>query len=248
MLFVRARLYGMAISHPANAARLMLEHKGIAYDLVDVMPGSQAALVRLAGFRAGTVPAIKLAGRKAQGTRAISRLLEELQPDPPLFPAEPSARRAVEDAEAWGEQILQPVPRRLLRHAIRHSMQARRTFARMLGLPAPDLVARTMIAPGMYYARREDAASRARIAADWAQTPALLDHVDELIAGGVIGGEELNAADFQIGTTLRVMGAFVDFRPLLAGRPAEALGRRVWPDYEYEVPSLLPPALSSSAP
>ncbi|HEX8205536.1 MAG TPA: glutathione S-transferase N-terminal domain-containing protein, partial [Solirubrobacteraceae bacterium] len=64
---MRARLYGMAISHPANAARLMLEHKGIEHQLVKVPPGAQAVRIRLAGFRGGTVPALVRGTRRALG-------------------------------------------------------------------------------------------------------------------------------------------------------------------------------------
>ena len=75
-----ARLYGMSISHPSRAARLMLEHKGIEYRLVNVPVGLQAGQIRLAGFKAGTVPALRIDGRRAVGTLAISRLLDELRP------------------------------------------------------------------------------------------------------------------------------------------------------------------------
>lgn len=34
-------LYYMGISHPSNAARLMLDYKGLAYRRVDVRPGFQ---------------------------------------------------------------------------------------------------------------------------------------------------------------------------------------------------------------
>jgi len=246
---VRARLYGMSISHPANAARLMLEHKGIPFELVKVTPGAQAVQIRVAGFRGGTVPALRLDdGRRALGTRAISRLLDEVQPEPPLFPRDPERRRAVEDAEAWGEEVLQPLPRRLLRWALSHEHDARLTFARATGQPRPELAARMILPVAAFYARREDARSTERIRADWAATPGHLDHVDALIADGVLGGEELNAADFQIGTTLRVMLASEDFAPLVTGRPAEALGRRVWPEYRYTVPRLLPAELRGAGP
>src|SRR3954470_21314796 len=113
----------MAVSHPAQAARAMLEHKGIEYELVSVMPGSQPVALRLAGFRGRTVPALKLDGRKVQGSLAISRALEELQPDPPLFP--PDRREAVEEAEAWGERELQPLPRRFFRWGAAHRQHVR---------------------------------------------------------------------------------------------------------------------------
>jgi glutathione S-transferase len=243
---MRARLYGMQISHPANAARLMLDHKGIEHEVVNVPPGAQAVRVRLAGFRGGTVPALRLDGRRALGSRAISRLLDEVRPDPPLFPRDPERRRAVEEAEAWGEKVLQPIPRRLLRWALSHRPEARATFAKALGGPAPALAARAMLPVATFYARREDARSTERIRTDWAETPGHLDHVDDLVARGVLGGDDLNAADFQIGTTLRVMLAMEDYGPLVRGRPAEALALRVWPDYRYTVPSLLPADLRAA--
>jgi glutathione S-transferase len=242
-----ARLYGMGISHPANAARLMLQHKGIEYETVMVPPGMQAIRVRLAGFGGGTVPALEIDGRRALGSRAVSRLLDELQPDPPLFPRDPELRRAVEEAEAWGERELQPVPRRLLRWALRHDHDARVKFARRLRVPLPQLAAGMMLAPAAFYARRENAAETEQIRRDHQATPGYIDHVDELIERGVLGGSELNAADFQIGTTLRVMLAMPDFAPFVAGRPAEALARRVWPRYRYDnVPSMLPAELRAA--
>jgi hypothetical protein len=55
----------------------------------------------------------------------------------------------------------------------------------------------------------------------------------------VIGGEELGAADFQIGSTVRMLLAMQDVGRLVAGRPAETFARRVVPDYP-EVPAALP--------
>jgi glutathione S-transferase len=45
---------------------------------------------------------------------------------------------------------------------------------------------------------RKSRADDARVRADIAQLPELLDHVDCLIADGTIGASEPNAADFQI--------------------------------------------------
>jgi glutathione S-transferase len=74
-------------------------------------------------------------------------------------------------------------------------------------------------------------ATPARVAQDLANLPGLLDHVDGLLADGTIGGARLNAADWQIGTTVRVLLAFEDVRALVTGRPAEAHARRVLPEY-----------------
>ena len=88
------------------------------------------------------MPALKLDGRRIQGSLRISRALEQARPDAaPLFPAD-KRRRAVEEAEAWGESWLQPVPRRLFRWAALHSAELRRWLAGdVLRLPAPGLAA-----------------------------------------------------------------------------------------------------------
>jgi glutathione S-transferase len=236
---VTARLYGASLSYPSRAARLMLQHKGIEHELVSLAPGAHALRVRLAGFRGATIPALRLDGRRVVGSRRISRLLDEVKPEPPLFPADPARRRAVEEAEEWGESVLQPIPRRLLRFAIRHDRDARVMLARVLGSPRPELVARFMGPVTAFYARREDARSAARVRADWTALPGHLDHADQLIADGVIGGPEPNAADFQIGTTLRAMLEFEDYEPLVSGRPIEELARRIMPEYPYRFPPLM---------
>ena len=43
------------------------------------------------------------------------------------------------------------------------------------------------------------------------------------------------------------MLACADFAPLIAGRPAEALARRVWPDFPMQAPPLLPAELRAAA-
>ncbi len=48
-----------------------------------------------------------------QGSRAIARELDRLVPEPPLFPADPDARATVEEAELWGDEVLQSAARRL---------------------------------------------------------------------------------------------------------------------------------------
>ena len=70
--------------------------------------------------------------------------------------------------------------------------------------------------------------------------PALIDQVDDLIANGVIGGDEPNAADFQIFTSVRLLLCFDDLRPLLDGRPAAEHARRVVRDFPGHVPPVFP--------
>ena len=120
----------------------MLDLKGIDYELAAVVPGTQRVHLRLVGFRGGTVPALRLDGRRVQGSRAIARALDQLRAEPPLFPAEPAARVRVEEAERWGDEELQAVPRRILRWGLVQHTELRRWLAEQSGLPAPAVGAR----------------------------------------------------------------------------------------------------------
>src|SRR5690348_1159057 len=148
-----ARLYWTAVSHPSQAVRKMLELKGVDYRLVNVLPLNQRLHLRLAGFRAGTVPALKVNGRRVQGSRQIARELDELWPEPALFPADPQLRARAVEAERWGEQQLQPVPRRIGRFGAARKTEVRRWGARAHHVPFPTLVAVVTGPVAIYYAR-----------------------------------------------------------------------------------------------
>src|SRR5437763_437523 len=119
----------------------MLEQKEISFRSVAVLPGMQRVQLRLVGFRGGTVPALKLDGRHIQGSRQIARALDELEPDPPLFPASPELRALVEDAERWGDEELQNVPRRIFRWGLVRDLSLRRWLSAASGIPAPGVAA-----------------------------------------------------------------------------------------------------------
>ena len=57
----------------------------------------------------------------------------------------------------------------------------------------------------------------------------------------MLNGPELNTADFQIAANLAAMLLSEDAAPYLHGRPAEALARRVAPDYTGSVGRALMP-------
>ena len=75
--------------------------------------------------------------------------------------------------------------------------------------------------------------------------PEKVDRVDALLAEGVIGGEQLNAADYEIGCTVRPLLAFEDLKPYIDGRPAAAHARRVRPDLGARRPEGLPRRLAA---
>jgi glutathione S-transferase len=83
-------------------------------------------------------------------------------------------------------------------------------------------------------------ADDAGVRRELALLPQRLDRVDELLASGLIGGATFNAADLQVGCSVRVLLAFPQLEPLIAGRPCEAHARRVLPDAPGPIPARLP--------
>lgn len=246
VLAVQARLYGFAISNPANSVRLMLAFKGVEAQWIDLLPGIHPLLLRLLGFKRGTVPAMRLDGRKIEGSLEIAQALEALVPEPSLYPADPERRRAVEEAERWGEAELQNVPRRLFRWTFAHENEARARLARDVGIPLPALVGWLNLPIARAMAARVDA-DETHALATLRGLPATLDRVDRLIADGVIGDPEApNAADFQIAPSIRALAGFSDLQPLLADRPCDAHARRLMPRFP-EGRLELPPRLRAAA-
>jgi glutathione S-transferase len=237
---VKIKLYSIAISHPARAAGLMLRYKGIEHERIELMPGSQRLLLRLHGFQGGTVPALRIDGRRVQGSLRVSRALEELQPEPPLFPVDPGQRAAVEEAERWGEAVLQPLPRNTFRWCFARDRELRRRLAETVGMPLPSLAAKLTKPLAWYFARVVSGATDESIRAQLAALPGQLDYVDGLITAGVIGGEQPNAADFQIATSVRVLLNFPQLRPLIESRPAAELAMRIAPRFGAPLPIKLP--------
>ena len=225
-------------SHPCRAAEAALRLKGLDFERVDLAPGRHVeTMAELYGEGRTTVPGLLVDGERVHGSRAIMARLEELRPDPPLFP-EPIAD-AVREAERWGDEQLQDLGRRLPWGALHFRPEAMGTIAGGGPLdPAGTDYAIRFLRAGWKYHK----ITAVQLAEDLAGLPAKLDHVDRLIADGVIGDEQPNAADLQIASTVRVLLLVGDLAPLLEGRPAAELARRLFPDYPGEVPSGAYPA------
>lgn len=234
------RLYVIPVSNPAAAGAAMMRHKRVPHRVVRLMPGLHPLLVRMAGFERPTVPALDAGGRKVQGSREIARFLDELVPESPLFPANPEERSAVEPAERWGEETLQPVPRRLFRYLLVTSERARMWMgAEVMGVPAPRTLQFAFM-PAIRWLAAQSDAYEAEVRRDLARLPELLDRVDALIAEGTIGGGQPNAADFQILASVRVLLEFEDLAHLFEGRACAPAARLLYPDWAGPIPSGLP--------
>jgi glutathione S-transferase len=235
------KLYVVPGSNPSMSARLALQHKGLQYERVDLIPTIHMAFLRLAGFPARTVPALRVDGRRVQGSLAVARALEELRPEPPLFPLDPEGRRRVEEAERWGEAVLQPMPRRLAWWAIKRERKALRSFAEGATLHVPIGLAIRAAGPIIRFEIHTHGATDETVQADLQALPETLSRIDACIEGGVIGGATPNAADFQIAPSVRLLMCSDQLRTRIAERPCGRLAARLLPNFPGRIGPVLPP-------
>ena len=182
-----AKLYVIPGSHPSRTAMLMLDRKGIPFKRVDLMPVISKGVLRAQGFPGVTVPALKLEGRKVQGSREIGRELDHIQPEPPLYPADPEKRGKVEEAEEWGDQFQQK-PRRFSWWAFKRNRAPMASYSEGARLGVPVGLAVKTGGPIVWAAAKLNEATDENVRADLASLPADLDRIDQWIADGVMGG------------------------------------------------------------
>ena len=234
-------LYFMQTSHPAQAVRAMLEYKQIPYEIKHLLTGFHPAVMRLKRFEKPTIPALEIDGRKVQESVVISRELDRLKPDPPLFPADPQERAAVEEAEAWGDRELQEFARRLFRWAAANQAPVLRELVKRAGIPAAGLTYRLNAPVARHHARARNGTDE-QVQRDLANLPAAIDRVDGLIAAGTIGADRPNAATFQLAACVRAFSIFEQLWPHIESRPAGRMATGIFPKWVKPLPVELPQA------
>jgi glutathione S-transferase len=244
-------LYVIPGSHACRSAMLMLEHKNVSYQRVDILTCLHPLLARLHGFdaggqtrtaggrrtlglrigdRLGTVPGLACDQKRISTNYRIARFLDERHPAPPLLPRDPERRAAVEEAERWANDTLQMAARRILLPAALRDPAAFSDSAadgRLGCLLYRSARVRRVVMPilGRVFATGP-VAERELLT----NLRALLDRIDAWIAEGVLGGAELNTADFMVAPSLALILYRPDVLPLFAGRPALTLVDRLLPE------------------
>jgi glutathione S-transferase len=238
---MNAKLYVLPGSHPCAAVEVALRMKSIVYDRVDLLPMSQMLIGPLR-YGGTTVPGMRIDGERIVGSRTIMRRLDELVPEPPLLPPEQDPTRAkVLEAERWGDEVLQSVPRRIIDVAFLRRPAAMESYVGDAKLPLPTSLMRPALPLTAKLMAGKNKARDETARADLAALPAHLDRIEGWIADGLLGGEQPNAADLQIGSTLRLLMSIGDVRPLISERPAARL-TRYFPPMVGEIEAGLLPA------
>ncbi len=215
---MRHTLHVINGSHPCAAVLRAMELKGIDVKIVEYMPPFHAALLKMRfGYR--RVPVLVMdGGEVVRGSRQIMQRLEAIQPYPQLYPREHIA--AIETAERWGDDVLQPAARRLFWLAMRGNPKALASFqagSHLPSLPKPivGLFAPVIIA-GEY---RLNGITAAKLDQHLAEFPEFFDRLDAFHADGAFGTTTPTGADLQIGSSLQLLRAIEDLRPLIDAHP-----------------------------
>ncbi|MGH2870586.1 MAG: glutathione S-transferase family protein [Solirubrobacteraceae bacterium] len=245
-------LYVIPGSHACRSAMLMLEHKKVPYRRVEVTTLLHPIVARLHGFdaggqersigaqrplplriadRLGTVPGLACDGQRVSTNHRIARFLDERYPEPPLFPTDPAQRSAVEETERWANDTLQMDARRIVTAAVRRDPSAASRLGadgRLGTLLYKRALTRRILIPTLVCgAFAPNPTTERKLLAE---LPATLDRIDNWIADGVLGGAQLNAADFMVAPSLALILYRPDILPLFEGRPALELVDRLLPE------------------
>lgn len=229
-------LHALPPSHPCMTVEAAIRLKGLPYERIDLpMNGEHPVRMQeIYGEGNTTVPGLLIDGEPVHGSRAILGRLEAIEPEPALYTSE-----EVREAERWGDEELQDLGRRLPWGALhfRPELLAAIGGGEPLDGRGTDYAIRFIRGAWGYHRITAE-----RLAGDLADLPAKLDHIESLARTGVIGGDTPNAADLQIGATIRVLLPIGDLRPLLAGTAAERIALRHFPEHQGSLPAGAYPA------
>ncbi|CAB4909323.1 unannotated protein [freshwater metagenome] len=226
-------LHVLPPSPPCRTVEAALQLKGLAYEKIDLTPGRhQEVMAEVYGPDRLTVPGLLIDEERVHGSVAILERLEELQPEPALYP--PAIAEAVHEAERWGDGRLQDLSRLLPWGSLHFRPESLGTFGGGTALDAAgtDFAIKVIRGTWKYHGLT------AQVLYDGLQDlPAILDRIDALAQDGTIGTDHVNAADLQIGASVRTLLTVGDLHPLIEGRAGAEIARRLFPEYPGLVPA-----------
>ncbi|HYP55104.1 MAG TPA: glutathione S-transferase family protein [Solirubrobacterales bacterium] len=217
-------LWHIAVSHYNEKARWALAWKGVEHRRRAPVPGAHMAIAAwLTGGKQVTFPVLEIDGRRIGDSTAIIAALEELWPDPPLYPADPELRRRALELEDFFDEELGSHIRQLAWFELGRD---RDRFAALMEEAFPAPLARRPGAAAavarLYTALRfrADDAERAEIGR--AKVLAALDRLEaELGDGEYLVGDGFTVADLTAASLFYPL-VLPEEGPLPADQPAAA--------------------------
>jgi glutathione S-transferase len=144
----RLVLWHLPLSHYAEKVRWALDYKRVQHDRHAPLTGYHMAVALvLTRGRSVTLPILELDGRRIDDSTAIIAALEQVHPDPPLYPADPEQRRRALALEDWFDAHLGPPIRRYVFHLLRSD---RPQFDELASTQVPAPLRRYRRLPGIY--------------------------------------------------------------------------------------------------
>ena len=191
-------LWQIDVSHYSEKVRWALAWKGVEHRRRTPVPGAHMAIAAWLS-RGGqvTLPILEIDGRRICDSTAIIAALEELYPEPPLYPADPEERRRALELEDFFDEELGGHIRHLAWHEFRND---RERFTELMRQTAPGPLARVPSAAAAYArvftALRFRAGDSEQAERGRTKVLAALDRLErELGEGEYLVGESFTVAD-----------------------------------------------------
>jgi glutathione S-transferase len=194
---MRAVLWHIEVSHYNEKARWALDLKRVPYELRVPMPGLHGVrALQLTHGKQRRLPVLELDGRRIGDSTAIIAALEELVPEPALYPSDAAERARALELEDWFDEELGPALRRIVWHHMLPDTDA--TVGALFTRPAPArerLLRATAPLVGPIVRRDYDVSDATAVTAR-AALIAAMDRVEsELGPSGYLVGDKFSVAD-----------------------------------------------------
>ncbi len=215
-------LWQIDVSHYSEKARWALAWKGVEHRRRSPVPGAHMAVALWLTHGAQyTFPVLSIDGRRIGDSTAIVAALEELYPEPPLYPADIAQRRSALELEEFFDEELGPYIRRLAWHEFGND---RESFIKLMEQTAPRPLAKfgrpTAAYARTYTALRFGASNAKEAERSREKILAGLDRLEaELGDGEYLVGEQFSVADLTAASLFYPL-ALPEEGPLQADSPS----------------------------